>query len=116
LLRPFVKIEPNSSRETQVPARSTIEMVSAVFTITYKMNGEVSTTLENIPLSQVYDFAVHHEALMDIEGSRWHVLVKNVAELEMFNMLVGDKMMISYQDPPQNPELDTEEVFVSRTA
>ena len=90
-------------------------MVSSRYTITYMMNGEISTTLENLPLSQVYENAVYHEVLMDIEGSRWHAMVKNVAEMEMLNMLVGEKILISYQEPPQNPELDTEAIYVERT-
>jgi hypothetical protein len=90
-------------------------MVSSRYTIMYMMNNELSTILDNIPLSQVYENAVYHEALMDIEGSRWHAMVKNVAELEMLNMLVGEKILISYQDPPQNPELDTEMIYVERT-
>jgi hypothetical protein len=89
-------------------------MVSSRYKITYFMNGDISTTLENVILSKVYEHAVYYEALMEIEGSRWHAMVKNDAELRMFGMLVGDELVIAYQDTPLNPEIDTETITVTR--
>lgn len=82
------------------------------YTIRFYVNSEMTCTLENVPLEKVYDFAVPSEAFQDIPGNRWNTLTRGMAEFYMDSIEEGEMIRIAYQDPPSNPELDRESIFV----
>jgi len=88
---------------------------SARYTLTYFVNNKVTCILENLPAHEVYNTGVPTEAFENIEGNRWHALTRDAVRTTMVNMSYGEKKVIAYQVPPENPDLDTEVVYLSKT-
>jgi hypothetical protein len=85
------------------------------FTITFYVNNELTCTVENMPLDQVYSMAVPSEAFIDIPGNRWHVMLRQPTLICLREMEEGEYIKIAWQDAPLNPEFDTESTYVMCT-
>lgn len=83
------------------------------FTVTWRVNGTVTATLENVPAEQAYEEAIPGEALQPTPGNRWHVLMKQPALTRMLFLANGESLRLAYQEEPQTHGLDTEEISVS---
>ena len=86
------------------------------FAIRFYVNNEATCTVENLPLEQVYSLAVPTEAFMNIAGNRWHVMMRQPALLRLRDLEEGEYLKIAWQEPPLNPELDVESIYVERLA
>ena len=84
------------------------------FAIRFYVNNEATCTVENLPLDQVYSLAVPTEAFNNIPGNRWHVMMRQPALLRLRDLEEGEYLKIAWQDPPLNPELDVESIYVER--
>ena len=84
------------------------------FTILYFVNSILTCSFENLPKDEVYKNAVPTEALLPIEGSRWHSLTKNTVNHLLNTLPVGQRFKIAYQMPPSNHELDIETIYVEK--
>uniref|UniRef100_A0A6C0KMB2 Uncharacterized protein n=1 Tax=viral metagenome TaxID=1070528 RepID=A0A6C0KMB2_9ZZZZ len=84
------------------------------YTLTFLVNNEVTCVLENIPAHEVYKSGVPTEALLDIEGNRWHTLSRDYLRSKMILMYNGEMIPLAYQEPPLNPEMDTEIIYLSK--
>jgi hypothetical protein len=84
------------------------------FAIRFYVNSEATCTVENITLDQVYSLAVPTEAFMNIPGNRWHVMLRQPALTHLRELEEGEYLKIAWQDPPLNPELDIESIYVER--
>lgn len=86
------------------------------FAIRFYVNSEATCTVENLPLDQVYSLAVPNEAFQNIPGNRWHVMLRQPALLRLRDLEEGGYLKIAWQEPPLNPELDMESIYVERVA
>lgn len=87
-------------------------MDSRKYTLVWRINGEVTATLENLTAEQAYEEAIPGEALMPYDGNRWHVLMRQPALTRMLFLGPSDTMALAYQDPPRTTGLDVEEITV----
>lgn len=83
------------------------------FSVTWRVNGEVTYILENITAEMAWDEAVPDEALRQELGNRWHVYMRAPALLKMRIMAVGEQFTVAYQDPSA-VGADQEEITVQR--
>lgn len=91
-------------------------MIPPRFSITYMVNGAVTSTLENLPASEVYSNAVPGEAILPIPGSRWHVRMLLSTMEWMATSRANDSMTVAYQTQSPTPGLDFEEIIVHRSS
>jgi hypothetical protein len=89
-------------------------MDTARYIIRYFVNKENTCVVENVPAQEAWKMAVPTEALMATEGSRWHVYMAYPTLQWMRNAQPGDKIKVAYQGPPENPELDTEVIYLEK--
>lgn len=87
---------------------------NARYFVRYFVNGEATCIMENVPEQEAWKMAVPTEALMNITGSRWHVYLAYPTLEWMRTANSGEKIKVAYQEPPVNPELDTEEIYIER--
>lgn len=80
------------------------------------VNGAVTSTLENLPASEVYSNAVPGEAILPIPGSRWHVRMLLSTMEWMATSRANDSMTVAYQTQSPTPGLDFEEIIVHRSS
>jgi len=80
----------------------------AKFTVQFFVNGENTSTVENLDFDQAYNMAVPGEALT-MDG--WHVLMKHAARTEIAKLFAGETLRISYQDPVR-PGFDCEHILM----
>jgi len=78
------------------------------------VNDEVTCVLENIPAHEVYTSGVPTEALLDIEGNRWHTLTRDYLRSKMIQMYPGETIALAYQGEALSAEYDTEVIYVSK--
>ena len=84
------------------------------YIIHYFVNGVSTCVVENVPEMQTWRMAVPNEALMEISGSRWHVYMAYPTLQWMRAAAVGEMIRVAWQEPPANPELDTEEIYIEK--
>lgn len=84
------------------------------YNLVFTVNNKVTCNMENLPANEVYSHGIPTDSLMDIEGSRWNTITRDALRKNMADMLSGDMILLAYQNPPVNPELDTEYIFVSK--
>jgi len=92
------------------------KMTTQRYIISYYVNGENTCNVENVPEDKVWKMAVPTEALMDISGSRWHVYMAYPTLEWMREASPGEVLKVAYQEPPVNPELDTEVICIEKMA
>jgi hypothetical protein len=84
------------------------------FIIRYFVNSVSTCIVENVPEDKVWKMAVPTEALMDISANRWHVFMAYPSLQWMRNAMPGETLRVAYQEPPVNPELDTEDIYIEK--
>jgi hypothetical protein len=87
-------------------------MESRKYTVVWRINGQVTATLENVSAEKAYEEAIPGEALMPFPGNRWHVLMRQPALTRMLFLGPHDVINLAYQDPPATAGLDVEEISV----
>ena len=96
-----------------MPVRIPDTMAPRKYKVTWRINGEITATLENVTAEQAYEEAIPGEALMPTPGNRWHVLMRQPALTRMLFLGENDTLQLAYQDPPTvTPGLDVEEITV----
>ncbi len=83
------------------------------FTVKWYVNGENTYTISTLRASHVYDQAVPPEALLPVEGNRWHVMMREAALKRMLNTRIHESFTLCFQDHSPNPELDREMIIVT---
>ena len=86
------------------------------YNITWFVNGVRTSSALNLTAEQVYDAAIPGEALLPIEGSRWHVMMRQPALQKMESLQVNNSFNICYQSPPPINGHDTEVITVTRVS
>ena len=89
-------------------------MDSTRYTLTFMVNNEITCILENLPAHEVYSHGVPFEASANIEGNRWRSLTRNELRAKLIEMEEFETLLIAYQEPPLNPEIDTETIYLSK--
>ncbi len=82
--------------------------------MTWKVNGETTSVLENVTVDQAWEHGVPPEALRPEPFNRWHVMLKHALRARSATMLEGETIKFCYQEPPSDPSYDTEEIFLTR--
>lgn len=83
------------------------------FIVTWRVNGVVTYTLENLTAEQAYAEAVPPEALRPDPCNRWHVLMRHAALERMRNAIENSIIHVAWQDQPQTPGLDVESITIT---
>ena len=86
----------------------------ARYTVQWFVNAEQTSSCVNVEASQAYDMAIPGEALMPVEGNRWHVMMKNPALDKMESLAVGDSFKVCWQDLHPLAGYDTEMICITR--
>lgn len=86
----------------------------ARYNVFWFVNAEQTSSCMNVSAQQAYDLAIPGEALMPVEGNRWHVMMKNPALDKMEVMAVGDSFKVCWQDISPRPGYDTEIITITR--
>jgi hypothetical protein len=84
------------------------------FTIKWYVNGENTYTISTLRASQVYDECITNEMLNGHLANRWHVLMRHQAMTRMLHCNIHSSFTLCFQDKPNDPELDTEMILVTR--
>jgi hypothetical protein len=91
-----------------------IETPAPKYVMTWKVNGETTSVLENVTVDQAWENGVPPEALRPEPFNRWHVMLKYALRARAATMLEGETIKFCYQEPASDPEYDVEEVFLTR--
>ncbi len=86
------------------------------YNITWFVNGVRTSSALNLTAEQVYDVAIPGEALLPIEGSRWHVMMRQPALQKMDAIRLNESFNICYQSPAAYDGHDTEVITVTRVS
>ena len=84
------------------------------YIVHYLVNSILTCSLENLTAEDAYKNAIPTEALLPIEGNRWHVLMKYPTILSFPGLHPGSRIRVAYQEPSPNPEAETEEMFIEK--
>ncbi len=84
------------------------------YTIHWYVNNQRTYTVENIRAGPAYDMAVPPEALMAVEGNRWHVMMRQAALQQIAQLGVNgsSELSVCYQTPLEG--YDMERVVIVR--
>lgn len=78
----------------------------------WKVNGEITSVLENVTIDQAYENGVPPEALRQEPENRWHVMMKYALRERASYLLSGETIKFCYQEPSRDPTYDVEEIFL----
>lgn len=87
-------------------------MLISSYSVVNYVNGRMTHTTRGLSKRGAYETAVVGEALNQIPGGRWHVMLYAAASERMDSLLVGETLRVSWQD--YNPDFDTEHVLIVR--
>jgi hypothetical protein len=87
-------------------------MLISTYTVVNYVNGRITHTTRGLSKRRAYDTAVVGEALNQIPGSRWHVMLYAAASEKMDSLFVGETLRVSWQD--YSPDFDTEHILIVR--
>lgn len=85
---------------------------SARFRVTWRVNGQTTCVMHNLPATRIWDEAVPTEALRPETGQRWHVMMKYAILDSLANLPSHQELSIAWQDPSTNGA-DTEHISVA---
>jgi hypothetical protein len=85
------------------------------YSVTWRVNGVITSTAENLTAEQAYTEAIPGEALAPTPGNRWHVLMRQAALSRMAWLALHEEIHLAWQDPGSaGSGLDVEEISVYR--
>jgi len=87
-------------------------MLISTFAVVNYVNGRMTHTTRGLSKRAAYETAVTGEALNQIPGSRWHVMLYAAASERMDLLFVGETLRVSWQD--YSPDFDTEHILIVR--
>lgn len=84
------------------------------YTVHWYVNNERTYTVQNIRAGAAYDMAVAPEALIPVQGNRWHVMMRQEALQDITQLGVNgsSEVTICYQSPLDG--YDTERIVITR--
>ncbi len=88
----------------------------ARYNVFWFVNSEETSSCLNVTDQQAYEMAIPGEALMPVEGNRWHVMMKNPALNKMEAMSIGDSFKVCWQEQHPQPGYDTEMICITRVS
>ena len=86
---------------------------SPKFSVTWRVNGEVTYILENITAEMVWEEAAPGEAFQDYPNNRWHIYTHRTALERMEDLFEEESFKLAWQDPSTDGS-DIEEITVAR--
>jgi hypothetical protein len=87
-------------------------MLISTYAVVNYVNGRMTHTTRGLSKRGAYETAVVGEALNQIPGSRWHVMLFPAASERMDLLFTGETLRVCWQD--YNPDYDTEHVLIVR--
>ena len=84
------------------------QMPDERYNLTFFVNDKVTCILENLPEHEIYAQGIPSE------GGRWKVHTRVFLRRMMTVISRGKMMLLAYQTPPLNTELDTEKIYISK--
>jgi len=83
--------------------------------IIWKMNEDITQTLENLSAIEAYTAAIPPEARVPGENNRWHVMMCPWALEYANNLEVSEEFRVAFEEPhPLNPEIDINHIYIKR--
>jgi len=87
-------------------------MLISTYSVINYVNGRMTHVSRGLSKRGAYETAVVGEALNQVPGGRWHVMLYGPASERMDLLLVGETLRVSWQD--YSPDFDTEHVLIVR--
>ena len=87
-------------------------MLLSSYSVVNYVNGRMTHITRGLSKRGAYETAVVGEALNQIPGGRWHVMLYGAASERMDSLLVGETLRVSWQD--YSPDFDTEHILIVR--
>ena len=84
----------------------------------YYVNGVNTYVMNGLSTEEAYGAAIPGEALLPFDGGgRWHVLMRQPAYEQMYQLLTGETLRVCWQHPPEAGATgDTEHILIVREA
>lgn len=88
-------------------------MTNPTYTVQMYVNGYLTSRVEHLSPNEAYDL-IPGEALNQVPGSRWHVMLRQPALHRLDALLAGESLRVCWQDPSQNNWSDTEHIIIAK--
>ncbi len=84
------------------------------YIIHWYVNNQRTYTVTNIRAGTAYDMAIPPEALMPVEGNRWHVMMRDEALRQIAQLGVNGSSELSVCYQTSREGYDTERIIIKR--